>query len=93
MGRHDDLLGEGPREAPLPETAEQRSKRLGMRAAGGGLVAGGVAAAKFGGLAKVAVWLFAWHALNVWRVAGWIALVAVAALVATFFVLRRRREV
>ena len=58
MGEHDDLLQQGPREAPEPETAEQRSKRLGVGTAAGGVAAAGVAAAKFGGLAKLFLFLF-----------------------------------
>ena len=93
MAKHDDLLDQGAREAPEPETAEQRSKRVGWGAAGGGVVAGTIAAAKFGGLAKVFLWLFAWHtALNGWRIGGWIGLAVVIAAVATFLVLQARRE-
>ena len=92
MGRHDDLLEKGPHEAPEPETAEERSHRLGMRTAGGAVVGGGIAAAKFGGLAKLFVWLFAWNGVrDAWRLGGWIAIAVIAAAVAAFFVIRSRR--
>jgi hypothetical protein len=90
MAKHDELLHQGPRQAPEAETAEQRSRRLGWGAAGGGVVAGGIAAAKFGGLTKVFVWLFAFHAVNAWRIGGWIAIAVVLALIAAFMVVRRR---
>jgi hypothetical protein len=94
MAKHDKLLEQGAREAPAPETAEERSKRLGWGGAAGGTVAaGGIAALKFGGLTKLFIWLFAWHgALNAYRLGGWIAIAVVAAALATFFVLRSRRE-
>ena len=93
MAGHDDLLNRGPHEAPEPETAEERSKRLGWGGAAGGAVAGGAALLKFGGLSKVLFWLFAWHgAVSAWRLGGWIAVGLVAAAVAAFFVLRARRE-
>jgi hypothetical protein len=92
MAEHDDLLQQGPRNAPEPETAEQRSNRLGLGAAAGGVVAGGAVAAKLGGLTKLALWLFAFHAVNVWRIGGWVAVAAIATAVAVYFVLRSRRE-
>jgi hypothetical protein len=93
MAKHDDLLDQGPRQAPEPETAEQRTKRVGWGAAGGGVLGGGIALAKFGGLAKVFLWLFAWHtAVNGWRIGGWIGLAIVVLAVGTFFVVRTRRE-
>jgi hypothetical protein len=97
MAKHDDLLEEGPREAPEPETAEQRSGRLGMKSAGGAVAGGGVVAAKagaIGGLGKVFVWLFAWNGIRSgWRIGGWIGLAVALAIVATFVVLHRRRAV
>jgi len=91
MGKHDDLLQQGPREAPEPETAEQRSKRLGVGTAAGGVAAAGVAAAKFGGLAKLFLFLFAWNgAVDAWRIGGWIGLAVVLAALVTFFVVRKR---
>jgi hypothetical protein len=92
MPRHDDLLEQGPRQAPEPETAEQRSKRVGWGAAGGGLVAALVAALKFGGLSKLFVWLFAFHAFNLWRLGGWIALVLVIAAIAALVAVQSRKE-
>jgi hypothetical protein len=89
MAKHDELLQQGPRQAPDPETAEQRSTRVGWGAAGGGVLAGGLAAAKFGGLAKVLVWLFAFDAFNVWRLGGWIGLAVILAALAAFLIARR----
>ena len=93
MARHDDLLDEGAREAPEPETAEQRSSRLGMKTAGGGIVAGGAALAKIGVLGKFFFWFFAWNGVNnLWRLGGWIAIAVLAAGVALYLVLRSRRQ-
>jgi hypothetical protein len=93
MAKHDELLDQGPREAPEPETAEERSHRLGMRSAGGIVVGGGIAAAKFGGLAKVFLWLFAWNGVrDAWRLGGWIAIALLAAAVTVYLVLRSRRQ-
>lgn len=91
--KHDELLEQGPREAPEPETAEQRSKRLGVGTVAGGAVAAGAAAAKFGGLAKLFFFLFAWHgAVDVWRLGGWVALAVILAVLVTYVVVRARRE-
>jgi len=88
-----DLLKQGPREAPEPETAEERSKRLGWRTAGGGVTAGGIGLAKMGLLGKIFFWWFAWRgAIDAWRIGGWIGLALVAAAVAAYFVLRGRRH-
>jgi hypothetical protein len=93
MARHDDLLDEGAREAPEPETAEQRSGRLGMKSAAGGVVGGGVVLAKIGVLGKLFFWIFAWNGINnLWRLGGWIAIAVVAAAVVVYLVLRSRRE-
>ena len=93
MARHDDLLDEGAREAPEPETAEQRSSRLGMKTAGGGIVAGGAALAKVGVLGKFFFWFFAWNGVNnLWRLGGWIAIAILAAAVSVYLVLRSRRQ-
>ena len=90
---HDDLLQEGPREAPEPETAEQRGKRLAGRGLAGGAIATGAAAAKFGGFAKFLIFLFAWHgALDVWRLAGWIGVALVLAAGIAFLVVTHRRR-
>src|SRR5205807_647769 len=37
----EDLLKQGPREAPEPLTAEERTSRKGVKTAGGGIAAGG----------------------------------------------------
>ena len=92
MAKHDDLLNQGPREAPEPETAEEKSRKLGMKTAGGGVAAGGLALAKVGVLGKLFFWLIAWHAaVNLARIGGWIGIALVAAAVTAFFVLRSRR--
>jgi hypothetical protein len=92
MARHDDLLDEGARMAPEPETAEEKSKKLGLKTAGGGVAAGGIAALKLGFLGKFFLWFFAWHGLvDAWRIGGWIALAVVMAGLTVFFVLRARR--
>jgi len=92
MAKHEELLEQGPRQAPEPETAEQRTKHVGWGTAAGGAAAGGAALAKLGFL-KVFVWLFAWHALvDTWRLGGWIALAAVIAAIALFLVIRSRRK-
>src|ERR1700704_267221 len=96
MARHDELLEQGPQEAPEPETAEERSHRLGMKTAAGGIVGGGAVAAKvgaLGGLGKVFFWLFAWNGVhNAWRLGGWIAIALIAAAVTIYLVLRSRRQ-
>ena len=96
MAEHDDLLNQGPREAPEAETAEEKSKKLGLKGAGGAVAGGGVVAAKagaIGGLGKFFIWLFAWNSVRAgWRIGGWIGLGVVLAVIATYFVLRQRRE-
>jgi hypothetical protein len=93
MAKHDDLLERGPREVPEPETAEQRSKRVGWGTAGGGVAAGGLALAKVGGFGKLLLWLIAWHgAVNLWRVGGWIAVALAAGAIATYLVIASRRK-
>ncbi len=94
MAKHDDLLDQGPRQAPEPETAEQRSKRVGWgKAGGGGILGGGIAAAKFGGLWKLLIWLFAFRALsNGWRVGGWVGLALVLLAIGAFVLVRARRH-
>jgi hypothetical protein len=92
MAKHDELLEQGPHEAPEPETAEQRSKRLGIGTAAGGIAAGGAALAKLGFL-KIFLWIFAWHGIvDLWRLGGWIALAVVAGVVATYLAVRARRQ-
>ncbi len=93
MAKHDELLQQGPQEAPEPETAEQRSKRTGWGAAGGGILGGSAVLAKVGVLGKVFAWVFAWHfAINGWRAAGWIGLAIVVAAIAAFMLVRSRRH-
>ena len=92
MARHDDLIEQGAREAPEPLTAEEHSRRLGLKSAGGVVAGGGIAALKFGALGKIFFWLFAWRGIaDAWRLGGWIALAAIAAAVTVFFVVRSRR--
>jgi hypothetical protein len=95
MAGHDDLLAQGPREAPEPETAEERTARRGRRAVGGGILGGGAAAAKLGaiaGLGKVFIWLFAWDGIvDAGRIFGWLGILVVVAAVAAFLVVRHRR--
>jgi hypothetical protein len=94
MGKHDELLEQGPREAPEPETAEQHSQKLGLKTAGGVVAGGGVAAAKvgaLGGLGKFFLWAALWNGLlRGFQHGGWIALVVVAAVVAAWLIHRRR---
>ena len=92
MAKHDDLLEQGAREAPEPETVEEQSKKRGLKTAGGGVAAGGIALAKVGILGKVFIWFFAWHGIvDAWRIGGWVAVAVVAAAITVFFVLRARR--
>ena len=92
MARHDELLDQGAREAPEPETADEHSKKLGLKTAGGGVAAGGIALAKVGFLGKFFIWFFAWHGVvDAWRIGGWVALALIAAAVTVFFVLRAQR--
>jgi hypothetical protein len=91
MPSHEELLKQGPREAPEPETAEQRSKRMGLKTAGGGVAAGGIGLAKAGVLGKFFLWWFAWNgAIDAWRIGGWIGAALVAAAVVSYVLYRRR---
>jgi hypothetical protein len=96
MAKHDDLLDQGPREAPEPETAEQRSQKLGLKSAGGVVAGGGVVAAKagaIGGLGKLFIWMFAWNGVSTaLRIGGWIGLLVVLAIVVAAVALYRRRR-
>jgi hypothetical protein len=90
---HEDLLKEGPREAPEPETAEEKSKKLGLKTAGGAVAGGGAIAAKvgaIGGLGKFFLWAAVWNGLVH---GGWIALIVIVLGLATAFFVRRRRHV
>jgi hypothetical protein len=90
---HDDLLKEGPREAPEPETAEERSKRLGMKSAGGAVAGGGIALAKVGFLGKAIIWLFAWDAFRAsWYFGGWFVLGALVAVGVAVYLLKTHRD-
>ena len=92
MAKQDDLLDQGPRQAPEPETAEQKSKKLGLKTAGGGVAAGGIGLAKVGLLGKFFIYLFVWNGISsAWRIGGWIGIAVVAAAVTAYFVLRARR--
>ena len=93
MAKHDELLDEGPRTAPEPETAEQRS-HLRKRGALGGLLGGGAVALKLGAFTKLFVWLGVWHG-SIWllRYAGWPGLaVGIAALTVVAGLLARRHR-
>ncbi len=88
---NEDLLKQGPREAPEPKTAEERSRRTGLKTAGGGVAAGGIGLAKAGILGKFFLWWFAWNgAIDAWRIGGWIGAAVVAVAIATYVVYRRR---
>jgi hypothetical protein len=94
VSEHEKLLEQGPRVAPEPETAEQRTRKGRMGATAGGVAAGGFALAKLGVIGKVFLWLFAWHiVLDLWRFGGWIgaalAFVGIA-LALAFFAWRER---
>ncbi|HKU56563.1 MAG TPA: hypothetical protein VJP41_06040 [Gaiellaceae bacterium] len=88
----DELLKQGPREAPEPETAEERSRRTGLtKTAGGGLAAGGIGLAKAGLLGKVVLWLFVWNGVgSALRIGGWIGILLIAAIVGGAIWYRRR---
>jgi hypothetical protein len=92
MSLNDELLNQGPREAPEPETAEQRSHRMGMKTVGGGIAAGGAALAKLGVAGKLVGWFFAFHLLAGGFVAGWIGLVVLLALSFGAYYLRHRDD-
>jgi hypothetical protein len=89
----DELLKQGPHEAPEPETAEERSKRMGMKTAGGGIAAGGIGLAKAGFLGKFFIYLFLWNGVRTaWLLGGWIAIALVAATVISYIVYRNREH-
>ena len=91
MSRHDDLLEQGPHQAPEPETAEERSRRTGLKTAGGGVAAGGIGLAKAGVLGKVILWLFVWNGVSTaLRIGGWIGILLIAAIVGGAVMYRRR---
>ena len=87
----DDLLKQGPHEAPEPETAEERSRRTGLKTAGGGVAAGGIGLAKAGALGKVFLWLFLWNGVSTgFRIGGWIGILLIAAIAGGAILYRRR---
>jgi hypothetical protein len=87
----EELLKQGPREAPEPETAEERSRRAGLKTAGTGVAAGGIGLAKAGLLGKFFLWFFIWHgAVTAGRLFGWIGIVLVVAAFVGFHFYRRR---
>jgi hypothetical protein len=89
----DDLLKQGPREAPEPETAEQRTNRTGMKTAGGGIAAGGIGLAKMGLLGKFFIYLFLWNGIRTtYLLGGWIGIAIIAAAIAAFFLYRRQQQ-
>jgi hypothetical protein len=93
MSDHDDLLKQGPHEAPEPETAEERSKRMGLKTAGGGVAAGGIGLAKAGFLGKFLFWLFAWNGIRTaYLVGGWIGIALIAAAIGLYIYVHRRRH-
>jgi hypothetical protein len=86
----DELLKQGPREAPEPETAEERSRRTGLKTAGGGVAAGGIGLAKAGILGKVFLWLFVWNGVSTaLRIGGWIGIFLIAAIIGGTILYRR----
>jgi hypothetical protein len=88
----EDLLKQGPHEAPEPETAEERSRRTGLtKTAGGGVAAGGIGLAKAGILGKVFLWLFVWNGVGTaLRIGGWIGILVILAIVGGAVAYRRR---
>ena len=87
----DELLKQGPREAPEPETAEERSSRTGLKTAGGGVAAGGIGLAKAGILGKLFLWLFVWNGVSTGlRIGGWIGILLILAIVGGAILYRRR---
>jgi len=89
----DDLLKEGPREAPEPLTAEERTSRKGVKAAGGGIAAGGIGLAKAGFLGKFLIYLFLWNGVRTaFLLGGWIGIVVIAAVIGAFIYYRKQRQ-
>jgi hypothetical protein len=88
----DELLKQGPHQAPEPETAEQRSRRTGLtKTAGGGIAAGGIGLAKVGILGKVFLWLFVWNGVSTaLRIGGWIGILLIASIIGGTILYRRR---
>jgi hypothetical protein len=96
MSKHDDLLEQGPREAPEPETAEEKSRKLGLKTAGGAVAGGGAVVAKVGALGffgKFFLWVVLWNGVSTaGRIGGWIGIAIAVTLVAGAIELYRRRH-
>src|SRR2546423_3688585 len=96
MSNHEELLEEGGREAQEPESAEERSRKLGLKPEGGAVAGGGAVAAKagaIGGLGKLFFWLFAWNGVSTaLRIGGWMGIALALALVAGLILYRRSRR-
>jgi hypothetical protein len=89
----EELLKQGPREAPEPETAEERTSRKGLKTAGGGIAAGGIGLAKAGFLGKFLIYLFLWNGIRAtYLIGGWIAIALVAAAIVGFIAYRHREH-
>ena len=73
-----------------------KSRKLGLKTAGGAVAGGGVAVAKvgaIGGLGKLFFWLFAWNGISTaLRIGGWIGIALVVALVGGLILYRRSRR-
>ena len=92
MGAHDDLLEQGPHTAPEPETAEERTRRLGKRGLAGGAAVGVAAVAKLGAL-KFLLWAFAIRsAVDLLHVGIWVVPAVFLVLLGLKLALRARRE-
>ena len=90
---HDELLDEGARTAPEPETAEERSRRVGLKTGGAVIVGGAAAAAKLGVLGKGVLWFLAFHGvINAWRLGMWTGFAVVLVALAVLVFRRARRE-
>jgi hypothetical protein len=83
-----ELLEQGARWVPEPETAQERSKRGGWKTGDGVDGGGAAAAAKLGVLGKVLPWLVVWH--SAWRL-GARARIAAVAPVTAIAVFRHQR--
>jgi hypothetical protein len=91
MSDNEELLKQGPREAPEPETAEERSRRNGLKTAGGGVAAGGIGLAKAGILGKLLLWIFVWNGVGTaFRIGGWVGILLIAAIVSGAILYHRR---
>ncbi len=96
MSDHDDLLKQGPRQAPEPETAEEKSRKLGLKTAGGARRRRRCRCGegrRIGGLGKVFLWLFLWNGVSTAaRVGGWIGIAIAVTVVAGAIAFYRRRH-